>query len=68
MGPLNGSGEQSMINKVKKIKTLKVVYLQTWPRFLVVGSSDDESLRKLFPFTIQKWLEDLAGEPKSLKS
>ncbi|XP_041357625.1 uncharacterized protein LOC121374586 [Gigantopelta aegis] len=40
---------------------------KTWPRFLVIGSSDDEALKKLSPFAIQKGLEGLAGEPKSVK-
>ena len=58
------SDEESTITNVKNIKKLKVASLQTWPRFLVIGSSDDESLRKLSPFAIQK---GLAGEPKSVK-
>ena len=59
MGSTSSDGK-SMITTVKNIKTLKVVSLQTWPMFLVIGSSDDESLRKLSPSALQKGLEGLA--------
>ncbi|XP_041376818.1 uncharacterized protein LOC121389287 [Gigantopelta aegis] len=55
-----------------KFKTLltkksKVISSKTWPRFLVIGSSDDEALKTLSPFAIPKGLKGLAGEPKSVK-
>ena len=40
---------------------------KTWLRFLVIGSSNDEALKKLSPFAIQKGFEGFAGEPKSVK-
>ena len=43
------------------LEIMSVVSLQTWPRFLVTGSN------KLSPFAIQKRLEGLVGEPKSVK-
>ena len=49
---------------IKKTTTLSS---KTWPRFFVIGSSNDEALKKLSPFAIQKGLEGLAGEPKSVK-
>ena len=58
------SDEESMSSNFKKTKTLSS---KTWPRFLVIGSSNDEALKKLSPFAIQKGLEGLAGEPKSVK-
>ena len=48
------SDDESMITNVNNIKMLKVVSLQTWPRFLIIGSSDNESLRKLSPFAVSK--------------
>ena len=47
--------------------TFKTIVSDTWPRFLVISSIDDEALRKLSPFAIQKGLQGLAGEPKSVK-
>ena len=58
------SDEESTRVHFKKSKTLTS---NTWPRFLVIGSSSDEALKKLSPFAIQKGLEGLAGEPKSVK-
>ena len=40
----------------------------TWPQFLVIRSTDDKrSLKNLSPFAIQKGIQGLAGEPKSVK-
>ena len=58
------SDRESMSLSLKKSKTLSS---KTWPRFLVDGSSNDEVLKKLSPYAIQKGLEGLAGEPKSVK-
>ena len=58
------SDEESMSTNYKKTKTLSS---KTWPRFLVIGWPNDEALKKLLPFAIQKGLEGLAGEPKSVK-
>ena len=57
------SDEESMSTNYKKTKTLSS---KTWPRFLVIGSSNDEAFKNS-PFAIQKGLEGLAGEPKSVK-
>ena len=38
------SDEESMSLSVKKSKTISS---KTWPRFLVIGSSNDEALKKL---------------------
>ena len=40
----------------------------TWPRFVIISSTDDGALKKLSPFAIQKGLVGLAGEPKSVKT
>ena len=61
---LTSSDEESMSTNYKRTKTLSS---KTWPRFLVIGSSNDKALKKLSPFAIQKGLEGLAGEPKSVK-
>ena len=58
---ITSSDEESMSSNLKKTKTLSS---KTWPRFLVIGSL---ALKKLSPFAIQKGLEGLAGEPKSVK-
>ena len=57
------SDEMSSTLSVNKSKTLSS---KTWPRFLVIGSSNNEALKKLSPFAIQKGLEGLAGGPKSV--
>ena len=53
--------------KTNYVKKSKVISLKAWPRFLVIGSADDETLKKLSPFAIQKGLQGLAGEPKTVK-
>ena len=53
--------------KTNYVKKSKVISLKAWPRFLVIGSADDETLKKLSPFAIQKGLQGLAGEPKIVK-
>ena len=58
------SDEEAMCLNIKKSKTLSS---KTRSRFLVIGSSNDKALKKLSPFAIQKGLEGLAGEPKSVK-
>ncbi|KAK6189066.1 hypothetical protein SNE40_005111 [Patella caerulea] len=40
---------------------------RTWPRFLVIQSTNDTNLAKTSPFLISKGLAGLAGEPKSVK-
>ena len=53
--------------KTNYVKKSKVISLKAWPRFLVIGSADDETLKMLSPFAIQKGLQGLAGEPKTVK-
>ena len=39
-----------------------------WPRFLVIESTDpDHSILKMSPFAIEKGIQGVAGEPKSVK-
>ena len=41
---------------------------QTFPRFIIMEASDENSnITSLSPFVIQKVLQSLAGEPKSIK-
>ena len=61
MGPWKGSAL-----RVDFIKS-KYLISNTWPRFLVIGSTNDEALKNMAPIAIQKGLEGLAGEPKSVK-
>ena len=56
-----------MNNVLSNQKKSKVSSSQSWPRFLVIGSSNEEALKKLSPFAVQKGLVGLAGEPKSVK-
>ncbi|XP_041351247.1 uncharacterized protein LOC121370198 [Gigantopelta aegis] len=42
------------------VKKSKVSTSGSWPRFLVISSTDDEPLQKLSPFAIQKGLVSLA--------
>ena len=74
MGPWKGSTSRFrtlrllMKSQREVIKFfLKTLTSNTWPRFLVIGSTNDEALKKLSPFAIQKGLDCLAGEPKSVK-
>ena len=60
------SDEESMINQKKK-RTTKVVADVSWPRFLIIASSNEGALQRLSPFAIQKALVGLAGEPKNVK-
>ena len=60
----SSSDDELNTNNVKKSK---VISLKAWPRFLVIGSPDDETLKTLSPFAIQKGLQGLAGEPKTVK-
>jgi len=39
----------------------------SWPRFLVVESTDERGLSKLSPFAVQKGFVALAGEPLAIK-
>ena len=39
----------------------------TWPRFIIISPSEPEKLLKLSPFAIQKGIEGLAGNPKSIR-
>ena len=61
---VSSSDEESMSVNLKRTK---VVSSKSWPRFLVIGSSDDGALKKLSPFAIEKGLQGLAGELKSVK-
>ena len=61
---IDSSSNDDLTNNVKKSK---VISLKAWPRFLVIGSADDETLKTLSPFAIQKGLQGLAGEPKTVK-
>jgi len=40
----------------------------SWPRFLVIEATNDQTIAKLSPFAISKGLQGLAGEPKSVKT
>ena len=41
---------------------------QTFPRFIIIEASDENSnIKSLSPIVIQKILQSLAGEPKSIK-
>jgi hypothetical protein len=62
----SSSSDEESMNSLTNKKT-KVISNFAWPRFLVIGSSNDEALKKLSPFAIQKGLIGLAGEPKSVK-
>ena len=61
----SSSDEEFMINTNKK--KYRVTSGDTWPRFLVIESCDDGALKKLSPFAIQKGIQGLAGEPKTVK-
>ncbi|XP_041374774.1 uncharacterized protein LOC121387651 [Gigantopelta aegis] len=60
------SDEESMKSRTN-VKKSKVIFSQNWPKFLVIGSTDDGALTKLSPFAIQKAIIGLAGEPESVK-
>ena len=49
----SSSDEESVTCNVKKSK---VISLKAWPKFLLIGSADDEALKMLSPFAIQKGL------------
>ena len=49
------------------MQTSKMVS-SNWPRFLVIGSSNEDPFQKLAPFAIQKGLVGLAGESKCNKT
>ena len=41
---------------------------QSFPRFIIIEASDENgNITSLSPFVIQKVLQSLAGEPKSIK-
>ena len=61
------SDEESMV-KTLNAKKSKVTSFKTWPRFLIIGSTDEGALQKLSPFAIDKGLQGLAGSLKSVKS
>ena len=63
VGDFSSTDEES----IKYTKKTKVTTSNTWPRFLIISSTDDGALKKLSPFAIQKGLVGLAGEPKSVK-
>ena len=60
------SDEESMVKAINAKKS-KVTSFKTWPRFLIIGSTDEGALRKLSPFAINKGLQGLAGNLKSVK-
>ena len=42
--------------------------VQTFPHFIIIESTDENtSITSLSPFVIQKVLQSIAGEPKSIK-
>ena len=52
---------------VKKFKiTSCITSCKTWPRFLIIGSTDEGALRKLSPFASDKGLQGLAVNLKSI--
>ena len=63
VGDFSSTDEES----ITYTKKTKVTTSNTWPRFLIISSTDDGALKKLSPFAIQKGLVGLAGEPKSVK-
>ena len=63
VGDFSSSDEES----ITYTKKTKVTTSNTWPRFLIISSTDDGALKKLSPFAIQKGLVGLAGEPKRVK-
>ena len=63
VGDFSSTDEES----ITYTKKTKVTTSNTWPRFLIISSTDDGALKKLSPFAIQKGLFGLAGEPKSVK-
>ncbi|XP_041357871.1 uncharacterized protein LOC121374825 [Gigantopelta aegis] len=62
----SSSDEESMLSSLT-VKKSRVISLDIWPRFLVIESSNDGALQKLSPFAVEKVLQGLAGEPKSVK-
>ena len=60
------SDEESMIKSLN-VKKSKRTSCKTWPRFLIIGSTDEGALRKLSPFATDKELQGLAGSLKSVK-
>ena len=60
------SDEESMVKAINAKKS-KVTSFKTWPRFLIIGSTNEGALRKLSPFAIDKGLQGLAGSLKSVK-
>ena len=40
---------------------------QIFPRFIIEASDENSNITSLSPFVIQKVLQSLAGEPKSIK-
>ncbi|XP_041374116.1 uncharacterized protein LOC121387156 [Gigantopelta aegis] len=69
MGPSSGSTPRfrTLESTNLNVNKSKVISGKTWPRFLVIGSSVDGALRKLSPFAIEKGLQGLAGELKTIK-
>ena len=63
VGDFSSTDEES----ITYTKKTKVTTSNTWPRFLIISSTDDGALKKLSPFAIQKGPVGLAGEPKSVK-
>ena len=60
------SDEESMIKSLN-VKKSKITSCKTWPRFLIIGSTDEGALRKFSPFAIDKGLQGLAGSLMSVK-
>ena len=60
------SDEKSTV-KTLNAKNSKVTSFKTWPRFLIIGSTDEGALQKLSPFAIDKGLQGWAGSLKSVK-
>ena len=63
----SSSSDDESMTKFQNSKKWNVVSSDSWPRFLIIASSDDGNMQKLSPFAIQKGLVGLSGEPKSLK-
>ena len=60
------SDEEYMVKPINAKKS-KVTSFKTWPRFLIIGSTDEGALQKRSPFGIDKGLQRLAGSLKSVK-
>ena len=60
-------GGQGKKRKSDDNSNIDYMYINTWPRFIVLTSKDENKIiTKLSPFILEKWLKSTVGEERNV--